>query len=195
MFMGTRKEYHNGYFLNARGMYKMKQFISLVSWILYCSIAIHLPKSTSHVSLGAKYIRAILVRGFTQSKGKNINIERKVTISRKVKIGNNSGLGIGSTIQGEAIIGDDVMIGAECYIYTQNHKHDRTDIHMIKQGYEIEKPVVIDDDVWIGSRVTILPGVHIGKGVVIGASSVVTKDIPDYSIACGNPARVVKTRQ
>ena len=54
------------------------------------------------------------------------------------------------------------------------------------------KPVIIHDDVWIGEMVSILPGVEIGKGSIIGANSVVTKSIPDYSIAAGNPAKVIK---
>lgn len=87
------------------------------------------------------------------------------------------------------------MMGPQVFIYTQNHNHDRTDIPMIAQGYEEEKPVVIGDDVWIGSRVTILPGVHIGEGAIIGASSVVTKDVPAYSIVGGNPAKVIKSRK
>ena len=57
------------------------------------------------------------------------------------------------------------------------------------------KPVVIGDDVWIGARVCILPGVTIGQGAVIGACAVVSKDVPAYSVAVGNPARVVKKRK
>jgi acetyltransferase-like isoleucine patch superfamily enzyme len=59
----------------------------------------------------------------------------------------------------------------------------------------ISKEVVIEDDVWLGYNVIVLPGVTIGKGSVIGAGSVVSKDIPPYSIAIGNPARVIKKRE
>lgn len=52
--------------------------------------------------------------------------------------------------------------------------------------------VVIEDDVWIGDKVSILPGVHIGKGAVIGSNSVVTKDIPAYAVACGTPCNIIK---
>lgn len=86
-------------------------------------------------------------------------------------------------------------MGPEVYIYTQNHHFDRTDISMDQQGFAEEKPVIIEDDVWIGSRVTILPGVRIGTGSIIGASAVVSKDIPPYSTAVGNPAQVVKSRK
>ena len=56
------------------------------------------------------------------------------------------------------------------------------------------KWVIIEDDVWIGTRAIILPGTRIGKGSIIGAGSVVTKDVPQYSIVGGNPARILKTR-
>jgi galactoside O-acetyltransferase len=85
-------------------------------------------------------------------------------------------------------------MGPEVYIYTQNHEFTRIDIPMDQQGWSDEKPVVIEDDVWIGSRVTILGGVTIGRGSIIGASSVVTKSCPPYSIVAGNPAQVVKKR-
>ncbi|MDH3026960.1 DapH/DapD/GlmU-related protein [Gordonia alkanivorans] len=66
---------------------------------------------------------------------------------------------------------------------------------MIEQGYSARKPVVIGDDVWIGARVIILPGVTVGRGCVIGAGSVVAKDIPEYTIAAGNPCRVIRNRE
>ena len=57
------------------------------------------------------------------------------------------------------------------------------------------KPVHIGNDVWLGSRVTILPGVNIGNGCIIGASAVVTKDVPDYAVVGGNPAKILKYRK
>ena len=65
------------------------------------------------------------------------------------------------------------------------------------QGGNTEKtPLVVEDDVWFGARVIILPGCkHIGKGVIVGAGAVVTKDIPDYAIVGGNPARILKYRK
>jgi acetyltransferase-like isoleucine patch superfamily enzyme len=65
---------------------------------------------------------------------------------------------------------------------------------MYKQGYSSNEPVIIGNDVWIGSRVTILPGVKIGDGAIIGASAVVTKDVEPYSIVAGNPAKKIGSR-
>lgn len=87
-------------------------------------------------------------------------------------------------------IGKHVMMGADVCIYTYNHKFDRTLDKF--NGNTIPNPVYIGDYSWIGSRVIILPGVKIGNHTTIGAGSVVTKDVPDYGIAVGNPAVVKK---
>lgn len=165
-----------------------------VCYLLYNGIAVHLPKTNARISLGSKKIRAALARGFVRSAGKNIDIQKGARFSKSMKIGDNSGIGINCVLQGDVSIGNNVMMGPEVWIYTRNHEHARTDIPMRDQGFEAEKPVVIMNDVWIGSRVTILPGVKIGNGVIIGTGAVVTKDIPDYTIAAGNPAKVVKNR-
>ena len=68
------------------------------------------------------------------------------------------------------------------------------DVPIIEQGYSDTNPVVIEDDVWIGSRVIIMPGVHIGEGCVIGTGTIVTKNIPPYAVAVGVPAKVIKFR-
>ncbi len=86
------------------------------------------------------------------------------------------------------------MMGPEVVIYTRGHKHDRTDIPMINQRNSKVEPVKIGNDVWSGRRVMIMPGVTIGDGVVIGAGAVVTKDIPNYCIAGGVHAKVIRDR-
>ncbi len=86
------------------------------------------------------------------------------------------------------------MMGPEVIVLTQHHKFDRLDIPMRQQGHKPYEPVIIGDDVWIGIRAIILPGVKIGKGAIIGAGAVVTKDVPEYAIVGGVPARVIKLR-
>lgn len=129
-----------------------------------------------------------------KSCGKRVNIETNALFSPKVELGNYSGIGVDAKIYGACVIGDYVMMGENCTIITRNHRHSRTDIPMMEQGFEEERPVSIGNDVWIGDRVTILPGVHIGDGCVIGAGAVVRHDIPPNSIAAGVPARVIKSR-
>lgn len=85
-------------------------------------------------------------------------------------------------------IGDYVMIGPNVTIVTPNHSRDP--IKRRRVG-TISKPVVIEDDVWIGSGATILPGVTIGNGAIVGAGSVVTKDVPAGKTVGGNPAKII----
>ena len=153
----------------------------LLSRLVYEAIAKHLPASTSFAGGGGtRRFRALIVRGFISSCGKSVNIERGAKISSSLRIGDRSGIGIDCVCAGSVTIGNDVMMAPECVILTRNHAFDRIDIPMGEQGVQQEKPVFIGNDVWIGRRVIILPGVHIGNGVIIGAGAVVTKDVPDY---------------
>jgi maltose O-acetyltransferase len=111
----------------------------------------------------------------------------------KIAIGDNSGFGMNSRI-GSVTIGKNVMMGPDCLILTKNHAFDSTDIPMNMQGYKEDSPVTIGNDVWIGQRVIILPALRIGDGAIIGAGSVVTKNVEDYTIVAGNPARVIRKR-
>lgn len=90
---------------------------------------------------------------------------------------------------GFVTIGADCLIGPRCAIYTPNHAPDVT---RRLEGWELPIPVTIGNNVWLGGSVTITPGVTIGDNSIIGAGSVVTKDIPANVIAVGNPCRVVK---
>ena len=126
--------------------------------------------------------------------GKNVNIESGATFSSKVTLGDYSGIGINAKIYGTCYIGKYVMMGTDVTIITRNHRFDRTDIPMMEQGFEEERPVYIGNDVWIGDRALILPGVHIGDGSIIAAGAVVTKDVPPYSIVAGVPARKIRDR-
>ncbi|POS73606.1 maltose O-acetyltransferase [Diaporthe helianthi] len=86
-------------------------------------------------------------------------------------------------------IGDRVMFGPFVSIFAATHE---TDVQSRRDGVEYAGQVTIGDDCWIGGNVTIIPGVTIGKGCTVGSGSIVTKDIPEFSVAIGNPARVVK---
>lgn len=111
-----------------------------------------------------------------------------------VKIGDRCLIGKGSGIVGhfDITIGNDVWTGHHVYITDQNHGYEDVD-RPISQQSQPERPVVIGDGSWLGYGAVVLPGVTIGKHVVIGANSVVTHDIPDYSVAVGSPARVIKS--
>lgn len=165
-----------------------------VGIILYNFIGKHLPRSGARYALGAKRFRYLCAKLMLDKCGKNVNIESEAMITGKLEIGDNSGIGIRSMIYGKVIIGDDVMMGPEVIVLTSGHNFNNTEIPMRLQGRTPEKSVVIENDVWIGTRCVILPGVHIGKGAVIGAGAVVTKDVPEYAVVGGVPARIIKYR-
>lgn len=127
--------------------------------------------------------------------GANVYFHKYCVLEGKefISIGNNVALGAFLHIwgQGGVTIGNDVMIAAHTSITSLTH--DYTDSEMIKTI--IKKTVIIEDDVWIGGNVVICPGVRIGKGAVIGAGSVVLKDIKPYTINAGVPARFIKDRE
>ena len=144
---------------------------------------------------GGRFYRALrgwAVKNFIVSCGNDVNIEDHAQIPSRLTIGNHSGIGIRAVITGTTTIGENVMMGPDVAIYTHDHKHELNGLPFCLQGNEEERPVVIGSNVWIGTRCIILPGVHIGDNVVVGAGSVVTRDIPSGVVAAGNPARIVK---
>lgn len=162
--------------------------------IIYNLIGKHMPISDGRFSFGSKKVRQICGKMILRQCGSNVNIEKGAHFSHEVSLGDNSGIGINAQIAPHVTIGNDVMMGPECMIYTTNHGMERTDIPMWRQSSSKPEPVIIGNDVWIGSRVIILPGVHIGDGCVIGAGSVVTKSFEPYSVIAGNPAKLIRTR-
>lgn len=110
----------------------------------------------------------------------NVELGDKVSIAPFVHIWGHGGLNIGNR----------VMIGSNSVITTLTHDYNQD----VMFGTLIKKRIVIEDDVWIGAHSTILPGITVGKGAVVGAGSVVTKDVAPYSIVVGVPARCFKFR-
>jgi acetyltransferase-like isoleucine patch superfamily enzyme len=110
-----------------------------------------------------------------------------------VRIGDRCLIGRGSGIVGHLSIdiGDDVWTGHHVYITDQNHGYEKIDLP-ISQQTQTERPVSIGDGSWLGAGVVVLPGATIGKHVAVGANSVVTGVLPDYCVAVGSPARVIK---
>lgn len=108
-----------------------------------------------------------------------------------IEIGENFYVNHGCIILDGAkvIFGDNVFIAPNCGFHTAGHP---LDVEQRNQGLEYAYPIIIGDNVWIGASVTVLPGVTIGSNTVIGAGSVVNKNIPDGVVAAGNPCRVIR---
>ena len=108
-----------------------------------------------------------------------------------VTIGDHTRIGIHSTIIGPVCIGSHVHLAQGITVTALNHRYDDKKRRIDEQGVSTQ-PVVISDDVWIGANAVILPGVTIGRHAVVAAGAVVTKDVPDYCIVGGVPAKIIK---
>ncbi|WP_411275597.1 acyltransferase [Daejeonella sp.] len=108
-----------------------------------------------------------------------------------VTIGDKTIVGIGSVIIGPVSIGNNVMIAQNIVISGLNHGYEDVNLPPSEQDVTCN-PIIISDNVWIGANSVITAGVTLGKHCVIGAGSIVTKNVPAYSVAVGNPARVIK---
>lgn len=126
--------------------------------------------------------------------GANSVIEDFATVNNgvgDVHIGHHTIVGLGNVIIGPVNIGNEVMLAQNIVISGLNHGYEDVSISPRRQK-EVCKQINISDDVWIGSNSVITAGVTLGKHCIIGAGSVVTKDIPEYCVAVGNPAKVIK---
>ena len=174
------------------------KYINLLGLIFWFLFAKYLPKSVyPFIGPLSKKIRFCCAKMIFEKVGTSVNLENMAYFGngRNIQIGDYSGIGKKCRVPSNVKIGNYVMMAEEVIIFNQNHRFDRMDVPLIKQGYKDKSELAIGNDVWIGARVIILPQVtRIGDGVIIGAGSVVTKNIDDYCIVGGNPAKVLKSR-
>lgn len=165
--------------------------------VLYYYCARYLPQPPLLGSRFGHWLRAICARNIFLKCGKNIRIARYADFGsgKAIEIGDNSNLSYNSWIANDTIIGKNVMIARDVIILSVNHEFDNTDVPMIAQGHTKPEPVVIGDDVWIGARAIILPGVKINSHSIVGAGSIVTKQVPEGAIVAGNPAKIIRYRK
>jgi acetyltransferase-like isoleucine patch superfamily enzyme len=136
-----------------------------------------------------------------KSFGKNSSVRPGVYVvaANKIDIADNVTLRPGTMLHADPrdngagiIIEEKVLIGSSVHIYVDTHAFDEVTKPIFDQGFYDSKPVLLKAGCWIGANVIILPGVTVGKNSVVGAGSVVTKSIPDYGVAVGNPSKVIK---
>jgi acetyltransferase-like isoleucine patch superfamily enzyme len=128
------------------------------------------------------------------STGSSCTIEDFVTINNgvgDVLMGNNCRIGMGNTVIGPVRIGNDVIFAQNVVLSGLNHGYQNVNIP-IKDQPVTASEIVIEDEVWVGANATIVAGTTIGKHSIIAAGSVVTKNVAPFSIAAGNPAKIIK---
>lgn len=169
----------------------MKKKLSL---IIYYLIANRLPASFFPMGHLFNSIRVGLAGNFL-TVGKNCKIYPRVNLGdgNGITIGDNCRINENVYIEG-AVIGNYVMIAPNVTIYSSTHIFLSTEIPMVMQGQTKEVASIIEDDVWIGNRVIIMPGLKIGTGSIIGAGAVVTKNVEPFSIVGGVPAKLIRKR-
>lgn len=176
---------------------KIYRFIAL---LIYYSFVRYLPQYLLN-GHECRKIRGFVCRYIFRKCGRNINIKRGAFfgLGRDIEIGNNSDIGLNAHITGiggggKLVIGDNVMMAPEVVILTLGHYYNDVNTPINRQGYFPSK-VIIENDVCIGIRSIILPGVRIGEGAIVGAGAVVTKDVLPWTIVGGVPAKIIKRRK
>lgn len=122
-------------------------------------------------------------------------IDADETYKPKLSLGKRVFLGQGThlSVMRPMVVGDNCLIGAFSYLLTNNHRFDVRTVPIRDQGYTSE-PLVLSEDVWVGAHCVIMPGLEIGRGAVIGAGSVLTKNVGEYEIWAGAPAKKIGNR-
>lgn len=167
----------------------MKKFL----YFIYLVFFRNTPEDYRPYSLFFPQARSFLVKNFLKSCGKKPLVKNRAEISLFATIGDYSEIGTRCMIQSNVHLGSYVIMGPDVKIYSRNHKFGSLDIPIAKQGKHYLETYV-GDDVWIGANVIITAGCKVGNHCIIAAGSVVTKDVPDYAVVGGVPAKIIKYR-
>lgn len=172
---------------------RISRSLSLLSYYVFAK---HLPTQPIPTYRIGYALRRILVRRIAETCGSDVIVKQNCYIGsgRGLRIGDRTQLGHNARIDQFVTIGNDVVMGPDVVIMTHSHSFERLDIPINQQGSDPIRPVMIGNDVWIGTRVVIMPGVEIGAQAIIGANSVVTRNVPQRAIVAGSPARLIRYR-
>ena len=175
---------------------KKKSIKTIIYYIIYYSFAYYLPFSGRWGIIGrtADYIRMQVCRQLFNKTGKKFSVGKRVDfgyLGSLISCGNHANFGNYLKIKGNGrlILKDHIAMGEDVTIITQDHKY-------LQDSYDgfVIGDVVINNYVWIGDKSIILKGITIGDHAIVAAGAVVTKDVPDYAIVGGNPAKIIKYR-
>lgn len=159
----------------------------LVQWIYMARCGAFVsPRAEVEVSGQAQLGKGTVISSFTKVK-----VAGPFVTGKKVQIASNCFLEVG---EGGLQLGDDVLIGPGCCLVTTNYKYDKVGVPLQEQGTD-SKGIRIEDRAWIGSNVTVLDGVTIGRDAIVTAGAIVSSDIPEKAIVSGNPAKVIFKRR
>lgn len=175
---------------------RLQQFLSYKSFIVKsrlksCGKFLSVSKKTRLVNL--KYVSVgnnCIIDEYAEIYCNRISrdIEPSLTIGNDVHISKHCCIGCSNSIT----LGDDVRLAPYCHITDRNHVYNDINIPIWKQGSVSPGPVFIGNHTWLGFGVQVMPNVKIGRHCVVAAGSVVTRDIPDYCVAVGMPAKIIK---
>lgn len=167
----------------------LENSIKVFWWILYELIASKVPVHLRSM----RWFTAYCAARYCDNVSATAHINPNARLSRQCTIGANAGIGEGSILSGEVHIGSGVVMGPYCYFVTGDHPVP-DDYGRFRDLEPTHSPIYVEEDVLLGGRVIVLPGVRIGKGAAVGAGSVVTKDVAAGATVAGNPAREIRRR-
>ncbi|MEO8327054.1 MAG: acyltransferase [Nitrospirota bacterium] len=162
----------------------------------YYGFAQYLPTQPRPGWQFAYWLRRKLAKHIFLKCGTDIIVKQQAYFGKgnQVVIGDRSQLGENLKAESDLTVGDDVLMGPDIIMMSSSHAFHRLDMQINQQGALPRRPIIIGNDVWIGTRVIILPGIQVGDHAIIGAGSVVTKNVPPLAIVAGNPAKIIRSR-